>query len=107
MINVKKLESQLTNLRFVTLCYGLRKEKKVTLTSAEVAKDFLIKFLVLEAISGINYTDEELSDTFTKIQVLVNNKSEISSKELPYHEKKKRPFRQTTYVVDGCTVLKQ
>lgn len=106
-MNIQTLEVLLTDedLAIDGCCF--RNKGEITFPSHEKAKDFLIKFLVLETTAGVNYTDEEVLNAYKTILHLVNTEKEISSSILPYHQAKAKPDKEVLYILNGCHCFKR
>jgi len=101
-MTAKELEDMLVDLDFVIEGHSFRKKKLITFQNDMEAKDFFVKFLLLETTAGVNYKDEELLETYAEIKQLAKIKTVISSKELPYHPLKVRPSEKQ-FIRNGCT----
>lgn len=89
MFNPKKYSREINDFRFQLRASNFIEKYITQFDSKEEAKDFLIKFLVVECISGINYSYAELTQTYKKVRKLVNRNSNcIFSEELPIHDGK-------------------
>ena len=106
-MTVQELECMLLDDIFVVTGHTFRKKKDIVFQTPLEARDFLIKFLLLVTTAGVPYTDEELLHSYAEIQQLVKAKSEISSKELPYHAQKRKPSKEIHYILDGCHCMMQ
>lgn len=100
MMTVNEIENMLQNDCFISYAHEFRKNGTVVLKSPEETRAFFINFLLLETTAGVNYLDAELLDTYTTISKLVESKTVISSNELPYHQKKKRPVQERKFNLD-------
>ena len=63
MLNATKLNSQINEFRFLLRGSNFVEKKITQFSSEEDAKDFLIKFLVVECLAGMNYSYAELLST--------------------------------------------
>ena len=88
-MNAKKLNSEINDFRFLLRGNRFIDNSSIKFSSAEEAKNFLIKFLVVEGLAGIHYSDRELMSTFRKIRKLIKRNKVISSEDLPIHQMKK------------------
>lgn len=79
---IKQLWKELENFYFLVLSAQFMEEGSLSFRTEEEVQQFLIKFLVLECISGSN-SDEDLMRAYQIIQKWVSEGRSISSEELP------------------------
>lgn len=108
LVTVKDIDNRLRDDHFVAYAREFRKHNTVSLKTPEKTRDTFIRLLLLETTAGVNFTDEELMGIYIEIIHLVDQKTTISSAELPYHRDKKRPVQERKFILDEvncrCTV---
>ncbi len=77
------LNSEINNFRFHLRGDNFIKTAKIELASPEETRDFLAKFFLTECVSGVNYSEEDLKNTFEQIQRLMEIGFPIWSEDLP------------------------
>ncbi len=97
------LEQKLLNEDLHISGCALREKGFEIFQSHKEAKEFLIHFLILECISGTNFSRKELFAISYRIKRLVAKKNLISSEELPYNGK--QPTSEVKFILKDCTCL--
>ncbi len=99
-MTVKDIKTMLQDDYFVAYNREFRKNKTVSLETLKITRDIFILLLLSETIVGVDFNDEELMGIYIEITHLVAQKTTISSTELPYHHKKKRPVQERKFILD-------
>lgn len=94
LLRAKKLDSQINEFRFLLRGSDFIKKREIKFATSKEAKDFLIKFLIVECISGIHYSKQDLKSCYKKIKKLVKRNKVISSEDLPIHQMKKHADKE-------------
>ena len=106
--NIFQLKTELRDLNFVLSCSEFRETRQIRFDSPQESRDFLVKYLLLECISGVNYSENEFFDTLSKLEKLVRNGVKISYLELPIHPQKKKKNQEIQYLLEDniCYLIK-
>ena len=99
-MTVKDIKTMLQDDYFVAYNREFRKNKTVSLETLKITRDTFILLLLSETIVGVDFNDEELMGIYIEITHLVAHKTTISSTELPYHRKTKRPVQERKFILD-------
>lgn len=90
MADAQKLKENINGYLFHLRGNEFIRNTRINLGTSEKACDFLKIFMLVECVAGVNYSDDELLETFAKIQRMMEKGIPIYSEDLPVLPQKRQ-----------------
>lgn len=98
MADAQKLNEKINEYLFHLHGNEFIRNTRINLGTSEKVCDFLTNFMLVECVSGVDYSDDELLETFTEIQRMMEKGVPIYSEDLPVLPPKRQEQKTLTEV---------